>query len=130
MYSVVPEAGITLDARFFGQNVVVLTFKMSDDFLKGELVINVITKARRVNNGERNANAVFLKLNVDWLDPDTLFDVRGIWVVRDFVRQNLRLAQSVDEGGTASTRGTDDHDSELDALLDFVSPASPCERHF
>jgi hypothetical protein len=34
VHSIVPEARITLDARFFGQNVVILTFKVSDDLLE------------------------------------------------------------------------------------------------
>ena len=34
VYSVVPEARITLDTRLFCQDVIVLTLKMSNDFLK------------------------------------------------------------------------------------------------
>jgi hypothetical protein len=40
------------------------------------------------------------------LDPDTLLDVRGVWVVRDLVRQDLGLAKGVHKGRTASSRGT------------------------
>lgn len=32
--TVVPEAGVTLDARFFGQDVVILTLKVANYFLK------------------------------------------------------------------------------------------------
>jgi hypothetical protein len=34
VYSVIPETGVTLDARLLGQNVIVLTFKVANDFLE------------------------------------------------------------------------------------------------
>lgn len=37
----------------------------------------------------------------DWLDPDTLFDVRALWIVRVFALQHPLSTQRVDEGGTA-----------------------------
>jgi len=34
MDSVIPETGITFDARLFGKNVVVLTLQVADNFLE------------------------------------------------------------------------------------------------
>jgi len=44
--------------------------------------------------------------NVDGLDSDTLFDVRCLGVIRDFVSQNLGFAECVNKSGATSTRGT------------------------
>lgn len=40
------------------------------------------------------------------LNTNAFFNVRSVWVVRYFVREHLRLAECVDEGGTTSARGT------------------------
>lgn len=34
MDTVVPEAGVTLDSRFFGENIIVLTVEVSDNLLE------------------------------------------------------------------------------------------------
>jgi hypothetical protein len=93
--------------------------------------------------------------DVGRLNPDTLLNVRSVWVIRDLVRQDLGLAEGVHKGRTASSRGTcntlrkttgqqtpntsrnntweerltNDHQGELDTLLDLVSSASAGERH-
>lgn len=38
MNPIVPEAGIALDTRLLGENVVVLAFKVTNDFLEPDVV--------------------------------------------------------------------------------------------
>jgi hypothetical protein len=52
MHTVISETRVSLDSRLLGQNVVVLAFEVSDDFAKGSFVIDLISKARGINNGE------------------------------------------------------------------------------
>lgn len=47
-----------------------------------------------------------LLTNVDGLNPDAFLDVCGVWVVRNFVRQDLGLAKSIHKSRTASSRST------------------------
>jgi hypothetical protein len=80
MDTVVPETGITLDARLFSQDVIILTLEIANYFLKAvhghytyvnqrgsskslrELVVNVVTEARSIHNGKRDADTVLLQL--------------------------------------------------------------------
>lgn len=39
--------------------------------------------------------------NSDWLNPDTLLDVRALWVIGIFALEDSLSAQGIDEGGTA-----------------------------
>jgi len=79
--TVVPEARVTLNTRLFSQDIIVLTLEISNDFLETvrcnvlvrferggrgasnlrRLVVNVVAKPRGVNDGQGNANAVFLE---------------------------------------------------------------------
>lgn len=205
MHPVVAETRVTLDTRLLGQDVIVLAFEVAHDLLESvrnsiyiscvrvygaqhgasrELVVDVVTKAGRVHDGEGNADAVLLQFcscaehahreaqsgartDVDGFDPDALLDVRRVRAVRHLVGEDFGLAECVHEGRTSSTRGTcnnnseatarvqrvvalsgtrqcerwhgkrvvgaklltDDHDGELDTLLDLVSSASAGERH-
>ena len=49
---------------------------------------------------------LLLLTDIDGLDSDALFDVRSVWVITDLVRDNLRLAESIDKGRAARSRGT------------------------
>jgi len=49
--SVVSETRITLDSRFFRQDVIVLSLEVADDFAKGCLIVDLIAEARRINYG-------------------------------------------------------------------------------
>jgi hypothetical protein len=44
--------------------------------------------------------------NIDRLDSNAFFDMCRVRIVRDFVSQNLGLAESVDKGRASSSRGT------------------------
>lgn len=45
------------------------------------------------------------RTDIDGLDANTFLDVRSFCIIRDFVCKDLRLAEGVDEGRTASARG-------------------------
>jgi hypothetical protein len=79
MNSIIPETRVTLDTRLFRQDIIILAFKMTNDLLEtvktpslmkrsdksGEnsrkFVVNVVTKAGGINNGQSDANAVFFQ---------------------------------------------------------------------
>ncbi len=44
MHSVVPEARISLDSRFFCKNIIILALEVSNDLAKRSLVIDLISK--------------------------------------------------------------------------------------
>lgn len=37
MNTVVPKAGVTLDTRLFGENIIILAFKVAHNFLEAEI---------------------------------------------------------------------------------------------
>ena len=81
MNTVVAESGVTFDARFFSQNVIVLSFEVADNLTEAEwyninqwslgspnycnnlpsLIVNLISKTRGINNGQRNACSLFVQ---------------------------------------------------------------------
>jgi hypothetical protein len=124
MNTVVTEAGITLDTRFFSQNIIVLTLEVANDLLEGRLIINVVSESGRIYDGEGDPNTILVQFNVDWFDSDSIFNVSGLWIVGYFVRQNLGLAKGVHEGCSPSSRSTNDHNGELDTFLDVLSPST------
>lgn len=85
--TVVAEAGVTLDTRLLGENVVVLTLEVGRDLLEAGvsfeqsvaslpvLVVNAVAKAGGVDDSKGDANTVLLKLNVDGLDLDVPLSV-------------------------------------------------------
>jgi hypothetical protein len=79
--SVVAEARLTPNARFFRKNIVVLALKIANDFLETKesidgselsgkvvrervrrVIVYVVTESRSIDDGESDPNAVFLKL--------------------------------------------------------------------
>lgn len=87
------------------------------------------------------------RTDVGRFNPDTLLNVCSVGIIRDLVGKNFGLAKGVYKSCTTGSRGTwkssegngerqeengrtDDHEGELDALLDLVSSASASERHF
>ena len=80
MDSIVPETGITFDTWLFRQDIIILAFKMTNDLLETvktlsltkrsdkdggnirKFIVNVVTKARGIDNGQGNANAIFFQL--------------------------------------------------------------------
>jgi len=89
MHPVVPETWVTFNPRFFGEDIVILAFKIANDFLESEFVVNVLAKARRINNGQSNTDTVLFQFNVSWLDLYTFFDVSCLGVITHFVGQHL-----------------------------------------
>jgi hypothetical protein len=59
--AVVAEARVTLDARLFGEDVVVLALEVPDDLLERKLVVDVVPEPRRVYDRQRNTNTIFLE---------------------------------------------------------------------
>ncbi len=58
---------------------------------------------------------MLIHTNVDRLDPDALLDVRSLGVVADLVREHLRLAERVHEGGASSAGST--YTTEIPSVL-------------
>lgn len=88
-----------------------------------ELIVNIVSKARGIDNGQGNADTVLFKLcgirvlmggrtavapqlltNGNRLDTDTLLDMSSLWVVRRFVGKDLRFAKGVHESGSTRPR--------------------------
>ena len=78
MHSVVAEAWVTLDTRLLGENVIVLALEVTHDLLETmcsgqwwkctvkmsyarELIVNVITESRSVDDGQSNTDAILLE---------------------------------------------------------------------
>ncbi|KAI3485913.1 hypothetical protein L1887_50567 [Cichorium endivia] len=87
-------------------------------------VVNVVTEARGVYDGEADAGAVLFEFDVDGLDADALLDVGGFGVVADLVTDGLRVAEGVYEGGLACAGCADDHEAEGDTLLGSATARS------
>ena len=81
MDAVVPEARIALDARLLGKDVIVLALEVLDDLRKAlwcefykktgrpslsspGLIVDLVAKARRINDCERDARSFFVELQV------------------------------------------------------------------
>lgn len=52
MDTVVAEAWVTLDSRLLGQNVVVLALEVPNNLREAGLVVNLVTEARGVDDGQ------------------------------------------------------------------------------
>lgn len=92
--SVVSETRVTLDSRFFCQDVVVLSLEVANDFAKGRFVVDLVTEPRRVDDSKRYSCSLFVKFKFytlldndpqllmvdahtdsDGLDPDSFLQV-------------------------------------------------------
>lgn len=146
--TVVAEAGVTLNTRLLGENVVVLTLEVARDLLEAAecvskrvllprigrgaagqasrqssllLAVDAVTEAGGVDDGEGDANAVLLELDVDGLDGNGTLNVgvgsgllgengvdlgaRVLGVAQEglrAVREERLLNKRVDKGGAAS----------------------------
>lgn len=88
-------------------------------------VVNVVSEARGVNNGERNPNTILLKLwkvhqiivvegLLQWFEEltdvsrlyfDTRFNMSLIRTFDDLVRKDIRLTQRIHKGCASCPRG-------------------------
>ena len=123
--AVVPESRVTLDSALLGQNVVVLSLEVTRDFAKGCLVVNAVTETGSVHDGQRDTSSFLIQLELDShrLNLDTLLEMRSGRVISVQRCEDLAVAESVDEGCAAGTRGTTDHQTELNSLLDILLAA-------
>jgi hypothetical protein len=60
--SVVPEPGVPFDSGFLGEDIVVLSFQVACYLRETSLIINLISKSRRVDNRQGNASALLFKI--------------------------------------------------------------------
>jgi hypothetical protein len=125
MDAVVPESRVTLDSALLGQNVIVLSLEVARDFTKGRLVVNAVTETRSVHDGQRDTGSflIQLELHSHRLDLDTLLEMRSGRIISVQRCEDLAVAESVDKGCAAGTRGTADHQTELNSLLDILLAA-------
>src|ERR1700722_18993543 len=65
--------------------------------------VEMLQKSRE-REGEKNTRASLALTNVDGLNSNAVFNVSSVWVVRDFMGQNLGFAQSVHESRAAGAR--------------------------
>jgi hypothetical protein len=88
MDSVIPEPGISLDPRFLGQDIVVLSLKIGRDLLEagrqsqlywrlGQIppvfVVNALSESRRIDNRQSDPSSIFFQLDVVLLDTYRVF---------------------------------------------------------
>lgn len=75
--SVIPETGVTFNTRLLSKDVIVLAFKMTNDFLEAastsekgtrivskyvrKFIVNIITKTRCINNSQCNSDTIFFE---------------------------------------------------------------------
>ena len=50
--TVVAESRVTLDSGLFGKNVIVLSFEEANNLAECRLVVNLVTEARGIDNGQ------------------------------------------------------------------------------
>ena len=62
MNSVVSKAWITLDPRFHSQNVIVLSFEVANDLAKGCFVVDLVAKARSIDDGQGDPCTFLIEL--------------------------------------------------------------------
>lgn len=62
--TVVPETGVTLNARLLGENIIVLPFEVANNLGEAGLVIDLVTEARCVDDGKGNARPLFIQLKL------------------------------------------------------------------
>lgn len=66
--TVIPEAGVTLDARLLRKNIIVLSFEVANNLGEGCLVVDLVAEAGCVDNGQGNARAFLVKLELCIID--------------------------------------------------------------
>lgn len=110
VHPVVPEARVSLDPALLGEDVVVLPLQIARNLAKRLLVVHIVAEARRVNDGQADARAFLIELELDGdgLDLDLLLEVCRRWVVVVTGLRGARVgaehgatAEGVDEGGAA-----------------------------
>lgn len=60
--TVVAEAGISLDSRLLCKDIIVLSLEVANDLAERRLVVNLIAEAGGIDDGERDARPLFIKL--------------------------------------------------------------------
>ena len=60
--TVVAKSWVTLDAGLFGENIIVLSLKVSLDLSEASLVVNLVSEAWGVDDGQRDARSFLIQL--------------------------------------------------------------------
>ena len=127
--AIVPKSWVSLDSALLCENVIVLPLKIVADLCEARFVVHAITESWGIDDGQGHASTFLIKfkLNSERLDLDTrLASALVVQVWRLFgikMREDSLLAEGVDEGSSASTRGAADHQAELDTLLHILLTA-------
>lgn len=85
MDTIVTESGVSLDAGLGGENVIVLMFKVADNLAEAGFVVNLITEARGVDDGQRDAGSFIIdfELYCRWSDEVTWQGATTAFILRD-----------------------------------------------
>ena len=62
--TVVPEAGVTLNARLLRENVIVLPFEVANNLGEAGLVIDLVTEAGGIDNGKGDTRSLLVQLEL------------------------------------------------------------------
>jgi hypothetical protein len=74
--TVVPESGVTLDSRLFGENIIILAFEVSNNLWEAGLIIDLISESGCVDDGEWDACAFLIEL--EFLNAVSLVPSSGL----------------------------------------------------
>jgi hypothetical protein len=62
VHTVIAESGVTLDTGLLGENIVVLALEVARDLAETGLVVDLVTEARGIDNGQRDTGSLLVKL--------------------------------------------------------------------
>jgi hypothetical protein len=80
MDTIVPESWSTLNSRFLGKNVIILSLKVAHDLAKGRLVIDLVAEAGCVDDRQRDSCAFLIKFEL-WT---VLARAQDVWTMRPY----------------------------------------------
>lgn len=132
MHAIVPEPWVPFDPAFLSQDVIILTLQEGADLAEAGLVVDAIAEAGCVDDGQADARALLVQLELDGdgLDAHALLLVRRRRVIGVAMLDDRPAAQRVDEGGAARTRSAANHQAELDPFLHILlAPKLDGARH-
>lgn len=66
--TVVPEAGVTLNARLLRENIIVLSFEVANNLGEGSLVVDLVAEAGCVDNGKGDTRPLLIELELCSVD--------------------------------------------------------------
>lgn len=66
--TIVPEAGVTLDARLLRKNVIVLPFEIANNLGEAGFIVDLVTEAGGVDNGKGDTRPFLVQLKLCSID--------------------------------------------------------------